>query len=247
MLGGGAVPEDSPKLFSTRGNRYPDITEADMAPGPGTAVLATIPVAGGTLAEVLSAAATPAAARWWRDWIRDVGDGLDQLEAKVGGFKVKTLHQDEAFVIAFIEASRFAFSTHLKEKRDALRNALLNIALRRPAEEDQQERLLRLVNELTVWHIRILFVFQDSHSRLAAKGLSWTFDVGGGLLEVMYPELVGERDFYDQIIADLHNQALLNSASGLLHTMMTGDGMVAKRTTPLGDDILAFIENPLDG
>jgi hypothetical protein len=65
--------------------------------------------------------------------------GLDRLEAKVEGFKVENLQHDEEFVSAVIEASRLAISTHKQEKREALRNALLNIALHRSTDEDQQQ------------------------------------------------------------------------------------------------------------
>jgi hypothetical protein len=99
-----------------------------------------------------------------------------------------------------------------------------------------------------VWHLRILWLFQDPPRALAATGgRPNTYGMGAPsqLIETVYPDLRGRRDIYDQTAADLHSRGLLNSSSDFLHTMMTGSGMVAKRTTPLADKFLGFIANPL--
>ena len=44
----------------------------------------------------------------------------------------------------------------------------------------------------------------------------------------------------DKCITDLYNDGLMNTQS--LHATMTGQGMVAKRTTALGDEFLSFIK-----
>jgi hypothetical protein len=82
---------------------------------------------------------------------------------------------------------------------------------------------------------------------LVAKGLKANFYMGGSaqVIESVYPELNGHRQFYDQIVTDLHARGLLDSPPSFLHTMMTGNGMVAKRTTPLADSFLTFIADPL--
>jgi hypothetical protein len=59
----------------------------------------------------------------------------------------------------------------------------------------------------------------------------------------VYPELHGRRDFYDQIVVDLFSRGLLNS-SGFLHSTMSAQGMIAKRTTALADSFLDFIAAP---
>ena len=123
---------------------------------------------------------------------------------------------------------------------------LLNIALHRSTEEDQQQMFLRYIDELTVWHLRIPSLFQDPPKMLAAKGLQANFYMGcsGQVVESVYSELSGRRDVYDQIVTDLRARGLLNSPSSFLHTTMTGNGMVAKRTTALADAFLTFIAAP---
>jgi hypothetical protein len=240
------MAEDPIKLFSTRAERYPEPTDTDHAQGAARAALAAIPVIGGPITEVLSVVLAPSVARRRDQWFKELADGLEQLEANVEGFKIKNLEHDEEFVSAVIEASRSAISTHKQEKREALRNAMLNIALHRSASEDQQQTFLRYIDELTVWHLRILTLFQDPPRVLATKGIQVNPSVGGAaeILESMYPELNGHREVYDQVVTDLHARGLLNSPPSFLHTTMTGNGMVAKRTSALADAFLAFIADP---
>ena len=87
-------------------------------------------------------------------WFKELAAALEEAERKIDGFSVENLTQDDAFVSAVIEATRSAISTHKDEKRDALRNGLLNIALHRSTDEDRQQTFLRYIDELTVWHLR---------------------------------------------------------------------------------------------
>ena len=240
------MAEEPIKLFSTRAERYPEPTDADAALGAGRAALAAIPFVGGSITEVLSLVLAPAVARRRDTWFKELADGLEEAERKIDGFSVENLTQDEAFVSAVIEATRSAISTHKDEKRDALRNGLLNIALHRSTDEDQQQTFLRYIDELTIWHIRFLVLFQNPPKLIEQKGLQLNWGVGSAsrMLEEVYPDLCGKRVLYDQIAIDLNTRGLIDGGS-FLHAMMTPNGMVAKRTTPLADAFLAFITDPL--
>jgi hypothetical protein len=207
------MADEVTKLFSTRSERYPEPTGADAALGVSRAALAAIPIVGGSITEVVSMVLAPSIARRRDEWLKELADGLDEVERKVEGFKIEDLGQDENFVSAVIEASRSAVSTHKSEKRVALRNALLNIALHRGPEEDQQQMFLRYIDEFTIWHIRVLSLFRDPPKYLAAKGVRPNYFMGGGsqVLEDVYPELKGQRELYDQISSDLNARGLFNS------------------------------------
>ena len=73
-------------------------------------------------------------------------DGLDQLEQRFEGFKVEKLAGNEVFVSAAI-LTRAAAANHLSQKRAALRNALLNTARDRGA--NQMQMFFRYIDELT--------------------------------------------------------------------------------------------------
>ena len=240
------MPDESTRLFATRSERYPEPSDADIAQGTARAALSAIPVLGGTITEVLSMVLAPAVARRRDQWFKELADGLEDLEKKFDGFRVQDLEHDEAFVSAVIEASRAAISTHQAEKREALRNAILNIALKRSPGEDQEAIFIKYIDDLTVWHIRILSLFQNPSKKLAEKGIILNYMSAGAsvVLESYYPEIAGRRELYDQIVADLNARGLSNSPN-FLHTMMTQQGLTTKRTTPLADKFLAFISDPL--
>jgi hypothetical protein len=101
-------------------------------------------------------------------------DGLEQLEANVEGFKIKNLEHDEKFVSAVIEDSRSAISTHKQEKREAIRNAMLNIALHRSAGEDQQQTFLRYIDGIRlsnapVVRLRLVLHLSDERSGISTE------------------------------------------------------------------------------
>jgi len=62
------------------------------------------------------------------------------------------------------------------------------------------------------------------------------------MLTKAYPELQNQRGLYDQIANDLHSRGLTGTDS--LHTMMSGSGVYARRSTALGQDFLKFITAP---
>jgi hypothetical protein len=62
------------------------------------------------------------------------------------------------------------------------------------------------------------------------------------ILEDAFPELRGQREFYDSVWRDLFQRGLVNTEG--LHVTMTGSGLAAKRTTGHGDKFLAFVTAP---
>lgn len=254
------MSEEPLKLLTTRAERYPQPTEADIVVGTARAALAAIPFVGGSITEILSMVLAPAVTRRRDEWFRELAVALDQLEAKVEGFKVENLIDNEIFISATIQATRAAASTHQAEKREALRNAVLNTALGQTPEEDQILMFLRYVEELTSWHVRFLQLFQAPVEVLTSKGVQFNsmggvasgsrrfnYTMGGPsvVLELAYPELQGRREFYDQIAGDLRSRGLLNSPGDFLHTTMSANGMLSKRTTATADAFLGFIKSPL--
>jgi len=235
------------EIPGSRAERLPQPDAKDMALGVTRAALTAIPIVGGSVTELMSLVITPSVGRRRDEWLRGLADGLDALEAKVDGFAVENLVGNEVFVSAVIEASKTAIATHKEEKREALRNALLNVALGRTPDEDQQQIFLRYIEELTIWHIKFLVYFRDPQAALNERGIKNNLMAGGAshLFEDCYPELSGKRTLYDQIAVDLDSRGLIGGTS-FLHSMMTAQGMVSKRTTPLADEFLSFISLPAE-
>jgi hypothetical protein len=212
------------------------------------AVLSALPVAGGPAAELFAAIIAPPLARRRDAWLQSVADGLDALRQKTDGFDPVSLANNSAFVSVALQASRAAIQTHQNEKLEALRNAVLNVAAGRATDEDEQAMFLGYIETLTGWHIRMLKFFEAPMRMAAACGARTDYSFAGALaqpLEEVYHDLRGRRDFYDQITRDLVARGFLNSSPDVLHTMMTGSGMSAKRTTEIADRFLAFILPPV--
>ena len=176
-----------------------------------------------------------------QQWMDMVAHGLEKLENKFDDFKIETIAENEAFVTAMLHAGQAALRNHHTEKREALRNAVLNVACGRAPDEDRQLIFLNLVDSFTPWHMRLLKYLQNPAELSDASNI-----MAGALaqlLEKAFPELQGRRDFYDLLANDLFRSGFTNTES--LHGMMTGSGLLAKRTTELGDDFLNFISSPL--
>jgi hypothetical protein len=226
----------------------PQPTGGDHAHVLIKAALSAIPVLGSPAAELFAAIIVPPLARRRDAWLQSLADGLAAVREEVAGFQPESLTGNEAFISATMQASRAALQTHHAEKLDALRNALLNIAIGRAPDEDQQAIFLEYVETLSTWHIRILRFFQEPIRFARERGARTDYLIVGSPvqpLEAVFPELCGRRDFYDQIVRDLHTRGLMSGDEHMLHTMMTGSGVFAKRTTELADRFLAFIASPL--
>ncbi len=208
--------------------------------------LGSIPIAGAAAAELLGLVVTPPLEKRRNEWMAEIGDALRQLEEKMG-VVIETLQDNDQFVDAALEATQIAMRTSNAEKKEALRNALLNAALPNPPEETVQKLFLSFIDTLTVWHIKLLGLF-DNPPRFIEKNNVRFENISMGsmshLLETAFPELRGKRDLYDLVWKDLYSRGLVNTDG--LHTMMTGGGIIAQRTTELGKGFIAFIKNPLE-
>jgi len=146
-------------------------------------------------------------------------------------------------VTVAMQATQIALRNHQEAKLEALRNAVLNAALPNPPQEDEQMIFLRLIDQLTPWHLRVLSVLDEPVRWMERHGVAnpgWGMGGTATVLEQCIPELRGQRDTYDQIARDLQSEGLLAQGQ-FLHVMMTGSGMVASRTTDRGKRFIRFI------
>lgn len=193
---------------------------------------------------------------------RDLYNRRRRLEEQVEDFHLEDMQHSEIFVSAAMQPTRAAIATHQQAKREYLCNALVNTALNRSPDEDQIQMFLRYIEELTTWHVRFLQLFQAPRDFLESKGVR--FNVVGGfssqpgvfnysmgspsrVVEMAFSELKRKESFYDQIANDLRARGMLNSPADFLHTTMSAQGMLDKRTTDTADHFLAFIRDPLEG
>lgn len=189
----------------------------------------------------------PGVERRREEWFKKLADDFDRLQETVEGFRIEILGDNETFVSAMIQATRIAIGTHNDEKRSALRNGLLNIALGRGPGEDEKHIFFRYIEELTPWHIRILNCLMDKEAeklfheanqnlRTGQTSFSWRAE----RLLMTFPELESQSVFYDQVVLDLYSRGLY-LFPGLRGTMIAPPH---QQTEVRARTFLAFIVSP---
>ena len=220
----------------------PEQDKGDAAYAAGRALLSAIPVAGGAAVELFQFIITPPLEKRRNDWMREIGQAVQNLEQNKG-IDVEQLKSNDVFIDTLLQASQIALRNSQEDKLIALKNAVINSALPQPIEQTLQQMFLDWIDTFTVWHIRVLSLFHNPQNWATDnnKPLPTNISMGGldTILGHAFPELAQDRALYDQIWKDLYQKGLLNTDS--LHSMMSWNGMLARRTTDLGEKFLAFI------
>lgn len=213
----------------------PEKSKGDAAHTITKAGLSAIPVLGGPAAELFQNVVQPPLEKRRDEWMAQVGEKLQELENN--GLNLDELQKNEQFISSVMYASQLALRTHQTEKLNALRNAVINVATGQAPEDAIQHMFLDFIDSLTELHLQILKVFQapETPNNMSMGGLSH-------VLEHNIPELRGRRNIYDQFWRDLYSRGLVNTDG--LHVTMTGNGLVQKRTSELGDAFLNYIAEP---
>lgn len=222
----------------------PKSSAGDVVHAMTKAGISSIPLLGSAASELFALLVSPPLEKRRQRWMEEVGRALQELEAH-RGIRLEDLRDDDAFLDTVMAASQAALRTANEEKREALRNSVVNSALPGRPEESFRQTFVALVDQFTEWHLRLLRFFQDPKGWARRRNVALPSLMVGSpanVLEAVYPELQGRRLFYDQVWKDLVQRGLVDTDS--LGGMMTGEGTVAKRTSDLGDQFLRFIEEP---
>lgn len=232
------------KSPSTNPSLAPEPDRLDKLLGLLRAAVGEVP-GGGILTELCGLFMRTPYERRMDEWRQEVGATLYRLETE-HEVDVEALQNDDGFIDTVMQASHIAMRNSQAEKREALRNAILNSALPHAPDESRRQMFLHLIDTFTVWHLRLLHLFDDPPAWFKQRGREGPqFGISGSLrqvLEMTYPELKGERDFYDQLWRGLHAAGLVNTDS--LHAMMSQRGWESQRTTDFGRRFLVFIDEP---
>lgn len=217
----------------------------DKALAIGKAILSDIVPLGGTFAELAGQFIHTPYQKRIEEWQEQVGEALDRLASNTG-VRLEDLQSDPKFVDTVLHASQVALRNANAEKRTALRNAILNSGLPSAPDEAQRQMFLNMVDAFTPWHLRILALFDNPMTwfkRAGRQPPSFSFSSSlQQLLEIAFPELRDQRDFYDQVWKDLNDRGVVNTPG--LRTMMSATGAFEERTTPFGRAFMAFISEP---
>ena len=204
-----------------------------------TAAIAGIPLVGGPAAELVSHVFGPPLEERRAAWMDVVADVVRRLRED-RGIESGALRNDPVFIDVVLRATQTAIRTSSELKRDALRHAMANTALRRIGTEIAQEMFLAYVEEFSEMHLRILDVMAAPGPAARARSVRLQGTTPSQVLELLIPELRGRRDVYDQLWSDLRRRGLVSIEN--LHVMMSDLG--GSRATALGGSFLEFVRSP---
>ncbi|MCP4896095.1 MAG: hypothetical protein GY906_03890 [bacterium] len=219
-------------------------TAGDAAHTLARTGLSALPFVGGPATELLNTVLAPPLIRRQQEWREQLAEAVRAIEEKLGVMP-EELSENEDFIDAVLTASDIALRTSCDEKLAALRAAVENSASAESPGASLQQVYLNLVGQYTVWHIRILVLFNNPPEwfRLQGRTMKERRMTSSlvAVLEEAYPELRGCRGFYDQVWRELYTGGMVNTEG--LQTTMTAQGASQRRTTELGQGFLAFITN----
>lgn len=228
-------------------NKLPTKKSAgDVARDVGRAIVSAVPTVGGPLQVAFENIFASPLEKRKEAWLQQLAEVVTEVQERVKNLTPEKLAANEAFVTVAMQASQIAIRNHQQAKLEALRNAVLNSALPDPPHEDEQMIFLRLIDQLTPWHLRVLSLLDNPiewMERNAVVYPGWGMGGVSTVVEYCLPDLHGQRDTYDQIVRDLQVEGLLGQ-SQFLHLTMTGGGMVESRTTDRGKRFIKYISAP---
>jgi hypothetical protein len=215
----------------------------DLAHSGVRAIVSLIPVGSAAL-EFFNNFFAPPLEKRRQKWMEAVAEAIRKLEQQQG-IKVEDLQHNESFITTVMQATQIALRSHEHEKLDALRNAMLNSALPLATDDSLQQMFLAWVDRFTVWHLRILALYDDPKGWFAAR--NWKFPAFmnsslGPLLAAAYPELKNQHPFCELLAKDLWNSGLINTDG--LNAMTTAPGAGVSWTSDIGKRFLRFITEP---
>jgi hypothetical protein len=231
------------------GGRYtqPKRSGGDLAHAGARAILGAIPYAGQAAIEFLNVIMLPPLERRRAAWYEEIGRRLRELDEK-GVITYEDLADNEPFISTVMQATQAAMRNHQEEKLETLRNAVLNAALPCPPDESMQQMYLTWVEDLTVWHLRLMCLLsapRDWFQRNNVKPpVFYQTSSVAKVIEHAFPDLASNRPLTEHLMRDLHSRGLLNVRE--MNLAMSADGAMHGHATPIGGSFFRFISTPKD-
>lgn len=131
------------------------------------------------------------------EWFESLRFEVNELRQRIDALTPEALSSNEAFISVLVQASQAALRTHEPEKLEALRNAVINVAISAVA----PEAIAAPKGDLELMFLRYLEAFTPVHLRVLRACASITAQERDALRR--------QRDLSDQAIVDLVNRGLI--------------------------------------
>jgi hypothetical protein len=173
----------------------------DGAVTVGRTLVGIVPLIGSPLAELINSVFGSPISRRRDKWLIYALEGLEEIRSKVPDFTLDNLSKNEQFVTATLQATQIALRNHQKEKLEALRNAIMNVALSPNSAEDQSMMFLDWIDTLTVSHIKVLSFARDPQKAVTVNNLPVKSVQGQRFFDSaeLLPSLLSNPDIYPSV------------------------------------------------
>ena len=197
----------------------------------GKTAVSAIPIGGTLLSSIYDSIKDNCLAKRQEMWKMTLEDRLSKLETTL-----ENIGNNELFTTAIIKSTELAVRTATQQKMKYLANAVAN-SLEIDLDEERLIIFMDLLDKYTISHIKILYFFHNPKQASGANESSYVMGNPTTILFQTHPEL--DTPMFKKIYNDLYVDGVVSTEN--LNITMTGSGMLAKRTTPLGDEFLRFI------
>lgn len=212
------------------------------------AALSAVPVVGGPVVEIASGVLASRQTARQYEFNTAVATALQRVVEEVDGLTPVAIVESDEFMAAYERASRAAAETASAQKRTRLATALRHAGPWSSLREMRRAQLLEFVMRFDDLHFAMLQFFADPRAWLRANVPDWegprgwgTSTIGALLGEYYFPDMPGWLEAVSPVLSELKDAGLLDNAP--LSIGMTPEGTVQERTKPLGDELLAFVQD----
>jgi hypothetical protein len=199
--------------------------------------LSAIPHIGGPALELFNAVIAPPIERRRNEWLNDLAERLNVLEQEEQ-LKMEDLAANEQFVSTVMQATTCAMRNHHREKLEALRNAVLNMALGRNHDDTKREMFLAFVDQFTVLHLQVLKALSDFGLR---QGPKTSIDEIAKVAMKQVADLRRQEALAEMVVDELCRRGLLFWSRDGRTMHISHD---TRQVTELGEEFLRFISDP---
>lgn len=190
--------------------------------------VSAVPDWGGPASELFGLLTAPLLGKRRDEWFEQLRIRLNDLTATVGGLTIDSLARNEEFTSVLTQATQAAIKTHQQEKIEALRNAVLNVAVGTAPSDTLQLLFLSFVDSFSPRHLEVLSFFQHRSPTV---------------LETLRKQ----RDMSDVAVVDLHSRGLIRDTRPYnARSREETESLVIHswEVTSLGSQFLKFITSP---
>lgn len=165
-----------------------------------------IPIAGVPASELLNLIVTPSLEKRRTQWFEDIGTRLKILEEN-NKISLEELSKNEEFIDITLQATQVALRTSQKEKKEALKNVIINSAKPNSLDFTIKQMFINCIDSFTDLHLKILDIFSDTRKWPQSNdNSSWSH-----FLEDVFPDLSKNNEIFLKIWNDLYSHGLVKT------------------------------------